>query len=336
MKLPLSFSLNSLLKILLPGFILSLSFLPWTIWVLTSLGYRETVIYAFPVLVIFFGWFLVIADMHVYMLYEGRRYWPTWLWQFFLNKEKNLLKAGTERLEKYHEEFKKTGNPVAENIYLEMSVFIRQFPIDKHNGERVCKYPTRLGNILNMYETYSEIMYGLDGVFYWYRLWILLDKDVRDDFESKSAYADSTIYTSAALFISSLVVLSYMFFGVFCLGVIDNLSFYVWPIASAILLVFGYFIYRASLHLHTQFGETWKSIFDVYRTKLAAIQVEDEIVAWTRDPNIMKRMAPRQKNSMTWSYLQYYKIWCEKKGRSFLAPQYFQECNRVEIDEDQA
>jgi hypothetical protein len=270
------------------------------------------------------------------MLYEGRRYWPRPLWHFYLNKESEILKSCTEKQEKAYEAFLKTNNLDDEQIYLEMSVERRQFPIDENTGERVSKAPTRLGNILKMYETYPDVMYGLDGVFFWYRLWLFLNKDVREDFETQQAYADSTVYTSAALFISGFIVLSYPFAAIFKLTPLDQWPFYVWFVISFVLLFMGYIVYRMSLHLHVQFGETWKSIFDVYRAKLVDIQIDEDIAVWTGEENVMAGKTPREKNKIIWSYLQYYKIWCEEKGRSFEAPQYSQGCNRVEKDGDQA
>jgi hypothetical protein len=44
----------------------------------------------------------------------------------------------------------------------------------------------------------------MDSVFYWYRVWISLDKDLKEDIDNRSALADSAVYSSFALFFSSV------------------------------------------------------------------------------------------------------------------------------------
>jgi flagellar biosynthesis regulator FlaF len=65
----------------------------------------------------------------------------------------------------------------------------------------------RLGNLITAFESYSNTRYGIDGVFYWNRIWLKLEKDVRDDIDNHQAMADSTVYASFILFINALLCL---------------------------------------------------------------------------------------------------------------------------------
>jgi hypothetical protein len=74
---------------------------------------------------------------------------------------------------------------------LEVGVEYALYPTDDDSAAYVA-HPTRLGNIIESFESYPKIKYGLDSVFYWYRLWVVLDKDLREEIDSSQAVVDST------------------------------------------------------------------------------------------------------------------------------------------------
>src|SRR5262249_2356964 len=103
-------------------------------------------------------------------------------------------------------------NPPPKNTdrrrFSEAGVEYGLYPINK-DGEAYVQYPTRLGNIIESFENYPNVKYGLDSVFYWYRLWVVLDKDLREEIDSAQAVVDSTVYISFVLYVSGLVMLVY-------------------------------------------------------------------------------------------------------------------------------
>jgi hypothetical protein len=73
----------------------------------------------------------------------------------------------------------------------------------------------------------------------------------------------------------------------------------------------GYGLYRLSLHLHAQFGETFKAVFDLHRKNLPVEEtfsdILDEIVNLTGQPGI-KAASPRQQYRAIWRYLHNYRV----------------------------
>jgi hypothetical protein len=48
--------------------------------------------YLFPLETIAFGWAVVVSDMHIYMLFEGRRYWPRAIRKLLVRCQNRRLK----------------------------------------------------------------------------------------------------------------------------------------------------------------------------------------------------------------------------------------------------
>jgi hypothetical protein len=69
----------------------------------------------------------------------------------------------------------------------------------------------------------------------------------------------------------------------------------------------GYFVYRSSLFLHAQFGETFKSLFDTHRNKVSVEGIIDEIASKTED-STYKVKSSKEKYKIAWSWLHNYKV----------------------------
>lgn len=165
MKLPFEFGTKLVFRLVFPGVVLAVVTMPIVNTFLDVAGMQIKIEYLFPVETIAWGWLVVVCDMHIYMLFEGRRYWPEVIRGFFVGRE-NL------RLQRLR------AIPIpAEGLdrrqYLEAAVEIGQYPVDE-GGEPYVVHPTRLGNILAGFESYPKVKYGLDSIFYWYRLWVVL------------------------------------------------------------------------------------------------------------------------------------------------------------------
>lgn len=301
MKLPFTFSLSLFFRLLLPGFIVSIALYPA---IYTLFGLLKAHITAENIIIIstvICGWFFVVCDMHVYILLEGRRYWPQLLLNLFIKHER-------QRLEKINNAFNKAINDKNYRLYEELSAELRRFPIDEDTGNFVADFPTRLGNLLAAYEQYPKTRYGMDSIFYWNRIWLVIDKDTRTMIDDQAAVADSVVYVTAAFFIDGLIALLYIllkwlvqFNPLFLPG--TNILF----LLVFILPIIGYFCYRFSLHLHAGYGEIFKSCFDIYRDKVNVDEVVDYIAELTKDGSF-KNMAAGEKYGAAWMYLHNYRI----------------------------
>ena len=212
MKLPFSFSLKFAFRLLLPGFILSLGIFPVLQTILDRLKLTITSETVFFISVVIVGWIFVIFDMPIYMAFEGRRYWPKPLWNYFKRLEERRLRKV----------IRDSQSPDV-TTYLEASVELRRFPMEE-DGNYCVKFPTRIGNLIAAYEMYSERSYGMDSIFYWYRIWLTLDKEVREEIDNQQALADSTIYVITALNICGLLCTVYAFLQMINIHLVRLLS----------------------------------------------------------------------------------------------------------------
>ena len=194
MKLPLTLSTEQLLfRLVLPGLILALVLWPAVVSIDDT---PVDPLFYLPFVALFGGWLLGLCDTQIYMLYEGRRYWPMWLRGWALRGEQRRLR----RLQASAEQTRANED---RGRYLEACSDIARFPLGR-DGERQATMPTRLGNLMYEYELYPSCKYGLDSVFFFYRIWVSIDKDLRDEIGRKQASVDGALYLSFVLALAAL------------------------------------------------------------------------------------------------------------------------------------
>lgn len=311
MKLPLDFGLKLIFRLVIPGVLLAAAMVPLVHWAMQSVGVHLKFEYIFPIEIIGWGWAVVICDMHIYMLFEGRRYWPGWLREWMVKREEKRLNRAQESMAKYRRAPPAgTPNAISESErrarYLEASVEYGWFPLNEDGNVSVPR-PTRLGNLIESFESYPSAVYGLDSVFYWYRLWIVLDKESREELDNAQALADSTVYLTFVLYLSAIMMLVYALFSK--LGV--NFAHVPNPLMLCVLaiccLLIGFVIYRLSFHTQAQYGELFKAVFDQYRTKLNFDDVLTTVGEIAHLPYLALK-PQREKNMIVWRYLRWRRI----------------------------
>jgi hypothetical protein len=316
MKLPFSFSLKFVFRLLFPGFILAVGFSPLLQTILVSVGVSQWYVVAFILSAILLGWIVMVADMPIYMVIEGRRYWPNSLRKICLDLEQKRLASLTQR----RLDAKERGDRAT---MVEMSIERRKFPINDERGERYAIYPTRLGNLLASYEEYPYLIYGMDSPFYWSRLWLTLDEHIQEDVDSQQALTDSAIYSTVALFCCGLLCIMYLLLQVFNISWISYLP----EVRLLVILAFscflsGYILYRVSLHLFAQFGEIFKALFDIYHNNVLFEDIVKEVSVITGNKDLLEA-SDKLKYEVSWRYLHNYKVKRYEGGRSY-TPQEFE------------
>jgi len=257
------------------------------------------------------GWLIVIMDMNIYMLYEGRRYWPRWLRNVGLKSERN-------RLRKLLINFKNTRN--TDNIkYLENSVELRRFPVNEKNGNFYVFYPARLGNLLYAYEQHAKRAYGMDSTFYWYRIWISINDELRENIDSQQSLVDSSLYVSFSLVIAGLMSGIYLIAKTLNYPWLQNLPSY-WLLAGLgfVCMVISYLLYRGSLHIQSKYGEFYKSLFDMYKNKINVDDVIEEVSIISNDSSL-KSASNFEKYNIAWRYLHNFR-YKDKEGKIMKIP----------------
>ncbi|SEH04636.1 hypothetical protein [Candidatus Venteria ishoeyi] len=291
MKMPFAFNLKLVFRLLLPGFVFALALYPLLHSLLNSLGVTLAPETLLTLSSVFCGWLLVVLDMQIYMGFEGRRYWPAPVHNLFIKREQGRLQHLLAALDK-------------PETAAEASVELRRFPTDG-KGEFYAAAPTRIGNLITAYEEYPKRCYGMDSIFYWYRLWLLLDNDLREELDNQQALADSTLYTAVALKICGLAALAYALMQMLNPG-----SYTYLPDSPVLLALAGaswlaaYLLYRLSLHLHAVYGEIFKSLFDSHRGLLDP-QVDAALaeVAARENINDLEQRPQAEKYQIAWRYL---------------------------------
>jgi hypothetical protein len=84
----------------------------------------------------------------------------------------------------------------------------------------------------------------------------------------------------------------------------------------------SYFLYRVSLHLHSHFGEIFKSVFDVFRDKISIDEIINDLTQITENPELTK-LPCKDRFKIAWRYLHNYRI--KVKDGQVVPPHLFQK-----------
>jgi hypothetical protein len=168
-------------------------------------------------------------------------------------------------------------NPKTEARILSLSEKMRKNPFNNNIDPKFFKPITwtRLGNILEEYQTYSEIFYGMRFNVFFYRLWYVLSKDEQEDIEQRGAKADFLSYMSFLFLLYSFIA------GFGCYSQIRSMTimglfgyklFFVTWIANFVFFLFVHRIfYECSISAHENYGGYIKALFDIHHKDLLAI-----------------------------------------------------------------
>jgi len=239
----------------------------------------------------------------MYRVYEGRLFW-----------QRRLSEILTLRLQKQIDDKLERANKLNKSSmeYKELWYWLRMFPLDD-KGDPVAKRPTIVGNVMEGYEEYPLRRYGMDAIFYWYRLGPTLPESFATQLDRAWAEADGLMYVSFSgtiigflyLFISIIkwILLAVLYPGNSSMPTTPTLEYfisippvYILALLFPILLIGAYLVYRWSIPAHRTTGEYFKAAFDVYRKNISDI----------------KKISPTEKEKWrkTWSYLQYMYVQC--------------------------
>jgi hypothetical protein len=300
--LPAPFSIPVLMNTVLPGLLVVAALYPfappeWQKALSVDVD-KSWLALAIAMLVVLVAGALVSAlNGEFYKIYEGRTSWPGRLSDWAVSRQQNRV----DRLYR-QARAEKEGSP---QRYDEIWYQLRIYPIDPKTGDVYATHPTLLGNILAAYEKYPYDRYGMDSVFYWPRLWMVVEKDLKEEIGNSWAKADGLLNLSAVSFLAGLLWL-----GTTILveaGLLESrwrpVDGFVPSIEAFVgWFALGYALYRLSLSFHRKNGEVFKSLFDMYRDKLKKLT----------------SLTPSEKDlwEATWAYLQYLLLPCPSCGKT--------------------
>ena len=345
MKLPFAFGINLLFRLVFPGSVLAIVL--WFLFAQVAADLEPELrtalspifqpvpalgeVASVGMLAVFLGWLITLADMPIYMLFEGRRFWPRRLRCRMRRREHARL----VRLEEAAEACWKEAQALRERLdadpppegerqaalalehsealerHLERAVQASRFPLDP-KGRRYAPMPTRLGNLIYEYEMYPANKYGLDSVFFFYRLWLMVDNDMREEVDAKQAVVDGATYVAFACSLGALIGATVLLVRLALSLPGGPLSFDPAAIALdaalvVLLLVAARLVYRLSIHGHVQFGEIYKALFDQHWHRLDLDPTLELIEQRTGRPSPPKT-EPLERARTAWRYLRWHRV----------------------------
>jgi len=292
--IPTSFGFPTFLRIFIPGIsgsvllYYSISFLIPSDWFDIDV---DKLLFFLLLVGTILGVILTSADFYIYQFYEGFRFWPNSLLKRihnrifldFLRKSGSLLKLEEKDQLTLAQENEKSKllYDLRENPYLPEKEFIMG---------RYPSRPTRLGNVMAEYESYSKKQYGMNMSMFWHQLWLIVPNDVRDFLDLKAAISDFLIYTSfiflifAPLFGFSIAYKVYSMRSTLSMPHPIALSALILILIFIVSLICSYILYRLAVNAIKIYGNSVKALFDIYRFDLAEkLGIEIKLVPGQED-----------------------------------------------------
>lgn len=119
--------------------------------------------------------------------------------------------------------------------------------------------PTKLGNVFKSMEIYPEWKYGMNGVFFWTRIQLLMSEENKNTLDKMRAFVDMFVELTGIFFVAAIVysiVLAY------------NENYVLSVVSLVVFIFFSLVSYGMAVESALNFGLYVRSIFDLYREEL--------------------------------------------------------------------
>jgi len=176
-------------------------------------------------------------------------------------------KPHLEKLEKLLDA-RRRGVPSEEKIS-ELAVWhaVRDFP-----EAPALVLPTRLGNVMRAYERYPDVVYEIEAIAVWSRLFMIIPEKARErirESEGVFNFSISMLFTSAVTLITSgAMIISSLYSGGLS-GLVAHTTWWLLILVLAAGAFFAWFSWWRLPDAARERGEQIKSAFDLYRGELA-------------------------------------------------------------------
>ncbi|MGB9929096.1 MAG: hypothetical protein ACPK85_11940 [Methanosarcina sp.] len=204
-------------------------------------------------LTLFLAYLLQAFSLPFVQFWEG--YWPESFWKWYMadNVEQNWKELKKKRVDA------SSKNPILYASLQEQLFY--GYPSQK---DRLL--PTQLGNIIRAAEDYAQSRYGMDTVFWWPRLWLLLPESVKQQIDSSLAPMIFLLNLTTQLGILSIIGSIYLFMQYW-----GPWKLWAIPVSFTTLIVgitLTTLTYRGALYQAKAYGVLIRSAVDNYRFDL--------------------------------------------------------------------
>ncbi len=214
---------------------------------LSNLSTEEQVFYSVLLVVILIlgSAFLAIQTGNLIRIFEG--YWG----EHGLGKR--LSKSGSQHQYTRWKKYDKNDDFDFEYLYY-------HYPYTEEPDDLL---PTQFGNALKAAETYSSDpgRYGMDGVFFWSRLYEILPSQMRDDLDAAQSSMEFMVTVSVLGWFFAFVSALYLGFNL-------SLNLIAWIVFVGGGASIGSISYNSAVETAVNYGVTVRSAFDLYRLDL--------------------------------------------------------------------
>ncbi len=271
---------SSFLRIMIPGlivatlvsFLLSFSYFQClsllkkaidnSAWALIPLGVT------FVFISIFIGFVLYIFIKPLTQLLEGY-YFELYQEKYFIGVITDKLKRRQcKRFDRYEKDYDsgalgsvKRGFAYT-RLYEYFSHCLYRISINREIEDKElkeCILPTLLGNAFSSLEVYPKWKYGMNGIFFWTRIELLMTPENKKTLDTMRAFVDMSILLTW-IFISAAIA---YFVFLACSGE------YIFSMVSVVLFIlFSLFSYHMAVRSTVDYGYYLRSSFDLYREEL--------------------------------------------------------------------
>jgi len=132
-------------------------------------------------------------------------------------------------------------------------------PKIKDNELKKCILATKLGNVFKSVEIYPEWKYGMNGVFFWTKIQLLMSEEDKGTIDRMRSFVDLFVELTWIFFFAAITYLI----------VFIHKEEYILSIASLIIfIIFSLASYNMAVQSALNFGLYVRSIFDLYREEL--------------------------------------------------------------------
>lgn len=216
-------------------------------------SFHFEVILATLILTLIIAHLLQAFSHSLVQFWEG--YWPKSLW----NRYKNIRGVNNRWVKLKKERTNAKNNPA-------LYASIHEQLFYEYPSQEDKLLPTQLGNILRAAEDYAKSNYGMDAVFWWPRMWLILPETVQHEIEDSQTPMISLLNLA-----TQLVVISFAGFFYLCWqykgswGLFAFLAAFITLIVGITLIAFAY--HGAASHAKV-YGTLVRSVVDNYRFDL--------------------------------------------------------------------
>jgi len=203
--------------------------------------------------------YLLQAFSHSFVqFWEG--YWPKTFWNLYTNNRK--------RMNEIWDELKDERTSAAENK-LNSYPFLQEKLFYEYPSKKERLLSTQLGNVLRAAEDYAETTYGMNVVFWWPRLWLIMPESVQKQIDDSETPIIALLNLATQLGIITLIGFIYL-----CIKYTGSWKLWIFH-AAIITLILGLILtitaYRGAVSQAIVYGVLIRSTVDIYRFDLLKV-----------------------------------------------------------------